>query len=72
VQGASSIGRTLGELGLAAMGVEVTAIRRRGVKSLSPGAETCIEQGDVVVLFGPDDTLGAAEIRLLQGWRSHG
>jgi K+/H+ antiporter YhaU regulatory subunit KhtT len=39
------------------------------VKSLSPSPETRIEQGDVVVLFGPDDTLGAAEIRLLQGWK---
>ena len=70
-QGAPSVGRTLGDLGLAAMGVDVTAIRRHGVKSLSPGPDTCIEQGDVVVLFGPDDTIGAAEIRLLQGRRSH-
>jgi CPA2 family monovalent cation:H+ antiporter-2 len=69
VQGAPSIGRSLGELRLSELGVEVTAIRRRGVKSLSPSPETRIEQGDVVVLFGPDDTLGAAEIRLLQGWK---
>lgn len=72
VQGAPCIGRTLGELALATLGIEVTAIRRRGVKSLSPAAETTIEQGDVVVLFGPDDTIGAAEIRLLQGWKGQG
>jgi len=72
VQGALSIGKTLGELQLADLGVEITAIRRRGVKSLSPGADTQIEQGDVVVLFGPDDTIGAAEIRLLQGVRARG
>jgi CPA2 family monovalent cation:H+ antiporter-2 len=66
VQGAPCIGRTLGELGLASLGIEVTAIRHRGVRSLSPGADTKIEQGDVVVLFGPDDTIGAAEIRLFR------
>jgi CPA2 family monovalent cation:H+ antiporter-2 len=70
VQGAPSIGRTLGDLGLAEPGIEVTAIRRRGVRSLSPSADTRIEQGDVVVLFGPDDTVGAAEMRLLQGWKA--
>ena len=69
VQGAPSVGRTLSDMGLAGMGIEVTAIRRRGVKSLSPAPDTLIEQGDVIVLFGPEDTLGAAEIRLLQGWR---
>jgi CPA2 family monovalent cation:H+ antiporter-2 len=70
VPGAPSIGRTLGDLELSALGIEITAIRRHGVKSLAPGVDTRIEQGDVVVLFGPGDTLGAAEIRLLQGWKS--
>ncbi len=67
--GAPSIGRTIGEFSLQDLGVEVTAIRRRGVKSLAPAAETLIEQGDVIVLFGTDEAIGAAEIRLLQGWR---
>jgi len=68
-QGAPSIGRMLGELELDELGIEVSAIRRRGVKSLLPAPETKIEQGDVIVLLGPDDMIGAAEIRLLQGWR---
>lgn len=72
VQGALSVGKSLGELGLAELGVEVTAIRRRGVKSLSPSPDTVVEEGDVVVVFGPDDTIGAAEIRLLQGVRQRG
>jgi CPA2 family monovalent cation:H+ antiporter-2 len=72
VQGAPSVGRTLGEMKLDELGIEVSAIRRRGVKSLAPAAETRIEQGDVVVLFGPDEMIGAAEIRLLQGWRQRG
>jgi CPA2 family monovalent cation:H+ antiporter-2 len=69
VQGAPCIGSTLAELALSELGVEVNAIRRHGVKSLSPAADTTLQQGDVVVLFGPDDTIGAAEIRLLQGLR---
>ncbi len=72
VPGAPSVGKSLGELQLTDLGVEITAIRRRGVKSLSPAPDTIIEQGDVMVLFGSDDTIGAAEIRLLQGWRSRG
>jgi CPA2 family monovalent cation:H+ antiporter-2 len=71
IQGAPCIGSTLQELALSELGVEVTAIRRHGVKSLSPSPDTAIEQNDVVVLFGPDDVIGAAEIRLLQGWRPH-
>jgi CPA2 family monovalent cation:H+ antiporter-2 len=69
VQGAPSVGHTLAELALPELGVEVSAIRRRGVKSLAPAPDTILEQGDVVVLFGPEDTIAAAEIRLLQGSR---
>jgi CPA2 family monovalent cation:H+ antiporter-2 len=67
VAGAAAVGRTLGEIDLARLGVEVTAVRRRGVRTLAPNAETRIEAGDVVVLLGAGDALGAAEIRLLQG-----
>jgi len=70
VQGAASIGRALGDLELAALGVEVTAIRRRGVRSLAPAGDTRIEQGDVIVLFGLEDAIAAAEMRLLQGWKA--
>jgi CPA2 family monovalent cation:H+ antiporter-2 len=67
VEGARAVGRTIGALDLAQAGVEVTAIRRRGVRSLSPGRDTELEAGDVVVLFGLDEALAAAEIKLLQG-----
>ncbi len=70
VHGAASIGRTLAELALGELGVEVSAIRRHGLKSPSPAADTVIEKGDVVVVFGSDDAIGAAEIRLLQGARA--
>jgi len=65
--GAAAIGRTLEELGLAHFGVEVTAVRRRGVRTLDPNEETRIEESDVVVLLGVEENLAAAEMRLVQG-----
>jgi CPA2 family monovalent cation:H+ antiporter-2 len=65
--GAAAVGRTLQDIDLARCGVEVTAVRRRGVRSLAPQAETRIEEGDVVVLLGVEEGLAAAEIRLMQG-----
>jgi CPA2 family monovalent cation:H+ antiporter-2 len=50
--GAAVVGRTLGEFALDRFGVGVSAVRRRGIRGLSPGNETRIEEGDVVVLLG--------------------
>ncbi|MEF8752663.1 MAG: monovalent cation:proton antiporter-2 (CPA2) family protein [Accumulibacter sp.] len=65
--GAHAIGRTLGELALQALGVEVTAVRRRNIRALEPAAETRFRSGDVVVLLGSPGSLAAAEQRLLLG-----
>jgi CPA2 family monovalent cation:H+ antiporter-2 len=65
--GSSAIGRTLDELGLAELRVEVTAVRRRNVRTLTPEPATRIEEGDVVVLLGVATDLAAAEIKLMQG-----
>jgi CPA2 family monovalent cation:H+ antiporter-2 len=65
--GAFAAGRTLAELDLAALGAEVTALRRRGIRADEPGPETRFVAGDVIVLLGRPDALDAAEIRLLQG-----
>jgi CPA2 family monovalent cation:H+ antiporter-2 len=65
--GAYGIGRSIGDLGLELMGVGVTAIRRRGIRAVSPTPEARFEGGDVVVLTGAPDSLGAAENRLLKG-----
>jgi CPA2 family monovalent cation:H+ antiporter-2 len=70
IPGAGGIGHTLAELGIAAAGAEVSAIRRRGVRLVSPPQETAVEQGDVVVVFGNDDAIGTAEMRLLQGLKA--
>jgi len=67
VAGAKSIGRQLQELDLAEAGVEVTAVRRRNVRTATPAPDMRIEEGDVVVLLGSAEAVAAAEIRLLQG-----
>jgi K+:H+ antiporter len=64
---AAAVGKALGELGLASLGVEVTAVRRRNVRTVTPDDRTRIEEGDVVVLLGGEENLAAAEMKLLQG-----
>ncbi|HEX9673367.1 MAG TPA: monovalent cation:proton antiporter-2 (CPA2) family protein [Burkholderiales bacterium] len=65
--GAAAVGRTLGAIGLEAIGVEVTAVRRRNIRGVAPEPDTRIEEGDVLVLLGAEQNLAAAEIRLMQG-----
>jgi CPA2 family monovalent cation:H+ antiporter-2 len=64
---AAAIGRTLAELDLDSLLVEVTAIRRRGIRGLEPSPETRLMAGDVVVLLGTAGDLALAEEKLMQG-----
>lgn len=64
--GAHAIGRSINELGLFDLGVEVSAVRRRDIKALEPLPETRFHEGDVVVLLGGVEELQAAEGRLLK------
>ncbi|MDE2353964.1 MAG: NAD-binding protein, partial [Betaproteobacteria bacterium] len=66
-EGAYANGRMLQELMLEDLGVEVTAIRRHGIRGLQPSAETRLIPMDVVVLLGVPESLAQAETRLLQG-----
>ncbi len=66
-EGAYANGKLLKELMLDKLGVEVTAIRRHGIRGLHPSADTRIIPMDVVVLLGVPESLAQAEIRLLQG-----
>ena len=63
--GAFAVGQSLEELAL--QDVEVSAIRRHGIRGLEPGPETRLQEGDVVVLLGRPNAVAAAEGRLLQG-----
>ena len=65
--GAAAVGRTLGAMGLDAVGVQVTAVRRRNIRGVAPEQDTRIEEGDVLVLLGAEEDLAVAEIRLMQG-----
>ena len=64
--GMRAIGSAVGELGLEAFSIEVTAVRRRGAKAkLSPTEAGALQAGDVVVLLGTPEALAAAEERLV-------
>ncbi|SFF00704.1 monovalent cation:proton antiporter family protein [Nitrosomonas sp. Nm166] len=65
--GAAAINKTLNDIDLASLDVEVTAVRRRNIRGLLPTPETRLEAGDVVVLKGTQENLAAAEIKLIQG-----
>jgi len=60
-------GCTLESLNLPALSVQVTAIRRRGVREVNPEPRMRLQEGDVLVLLGAQEDLAKAEIRLLQG-----
>ncbi len=64
--GAAAIGQTLAELDLESNGCEISAIRRRGIRSIEPTPETRLEEGDVIVVLGEPEAVMAAEQRLLQ------
>jgi CPA2 family monovalent cation:H+ antiporter-2 len=65
IEGASAIGRTLGELDLEAQcGAGVTMVRR-GKQRLTLAVDTILMGGDIVVLRGASDEISRAEKRLL-------
>jgi CPA2 family monovalent cation:H+ antiporter-2 len=66
--GAAAIGKTLGELGLARLEVEVKAVRRKNVHAQAPQPDARIEAGDVLVLLGSEQDCAAAEMKLMQGY----
>jgi len=63
--GAAAVDRAIADLGLAELGVVVTAVRRGGVRSAEPGANMVLQSGDVVVMRGVPESLELAEERLL-------
>jgi CPA2 family monovalent cation:H+ antiporter-2 len=66
-QGAAAVNKTLRDLNLTRIGVAVTAIRRRNIRSPDPDPETRLLEGDVVVLRGVEENLARAEAILMQG-----
>jgi CPA2 family monovalent cation:H+ antiporter-2 len=64
---AAGNGVMLERLNLEALGVKVTAVRRKGVREANPSPDMRLQTGDAIVLLGPQEALARAEIRLLQG-----
>jgi CPA2 family monovalent cation:H+ antiporter-2 len=62
---AAAVGRSLSDLDLSATGVEVTAVRRRGIVGDNPSGDLVLQPGDVVVLRGTVAALEAGEQRIL-------
>ena len=65
--GGYGVGRTLGELCVEALGVEVMSVRRRGTLNPAVTVALVLEAGDMVVLKGVPETIARAEARLLAG-----
>ena len=62
-----AVGRTIEDLELDLLGISVAAIRRKGVRRVSPEPQTRLEAGDVLVLLGVPGDLAVAELQLLKG-----
>jgi CPA2 family monovalent cation:H+ antiporter-2 len=60
----AAIGKTLGEINLAEIGVEVNSVRRHNVEGSQPARDMILRAGDVLMLLGEPVSLAAAEKRL--------
>ena len=63
----AAVGKRLREIGLDVLGIEVNAVRRRGVRGAQPSAEMLLQSGDVLVLLGLPEALQQAEEKLHRG-----
>ncbi len=64
---AFAVGRSINELSLTELDVQINAIRRAGIKGKDPCGQMILKAGDVVVLWGPTKNLYRAEEKLLKG-----
>ncbi len=62
-----AVNKRLREMHLDSLGVEVNAVRRRGVRGAQPSEEMLLQAGDVLVLLGLPEALQHAEAKLLRG-----
>jgi len=64
---AASVGRLLGELPLAALGVQVVSVRQAGGRVVLADDALALGAGDTLVLAGRPEALSLAEAQLLKG-----
>ena len=63
----TAVGKRMREVGLDTLGVEVNAVRRRGVHGAQPSEEMLLQAGDVLVLLGLPEALLEAGEKLHKG-----
>ncbi len=63
----AAVGKTLDEVNLAELDVEVNSVRRHNVRGSQPAGDMVLRNGDVLVLLGQPMPLMAAEKRLREG-----
>lgn len=68
---AFAIGKTLDELCLEDISVEIVATKRQGIRSLQPDPGMILQAGDVLILFAENINLERAEHYLLSGFVPH-
>ncbi|MDT8405146.1 cation:proton antiporter [Sulfuriflexus sp.] len=64
---AFAVGRTLKELHLSTCGVNVTAIRRHGIRGADPHAQMRIQERDALIMHGSPEDMLRAEQYLIKG-----
>ncbi|MEO8100949.1 MAG: monovalent cation:proton antiporter-2 (CPA2) family protein [Betaproteobacteria bacterium] len=65
--GAAAVGQDIGAQRLDQLGIQLSALRRNGMRETQLNADFVLQSGDVLVLTGTPEALANAEIRLLQG-----
>ena len=64
---AFAVGRSLSELQLHRIGVQLLAVRRGGIRVPEPTLDTSFRAGDALVIYGRPEDLARAEQRLFSG-----
>ena len=65
--GAAAVGQSIASQGFDEIAIQLTALRRKGVRETVVKPDLTLQAGDVLVLTGTPEALAKAEMRLLQG-----
>ena len=65
--GAAAVGQSIASQRLDEIGIQLSALRRKGVRETQMQPDLQLQPGDVLVLTGTPEALAKAEMRLLQG-----
>ena len=65
--GAAAVGQSIASQRLEELGIQLSALRRKGVRETQVKPDLQLQAGDVLVLMGTPEALAKAEMQLLQG-----